>query len=79
MFWLIAVLMVLLALGFLLLPLARQRTLPKNDSRTVNIALYRDQLSELQGDLESGSLSDDQYREAVSELERDLVEDVTPP
>ncbi|MGH8771368.1 MAG: c-type cytochrome biogenesis protein CcmI [Burkholderiales bacterium] len=79
MFWLIAALMVLLALGFLLLPLARQRTLPKNDSRTVNIALYRDQLSELRGDLKSGSLSDDQYREAVSELERNLVEDVTPP
>jgi cytochrome c-type biogenesis protein CcmH len=79
MFWIVAALMLLAALGFLLLPLVRRRHSAHKDARAVNIALYREQLAELQGDLDSGSLSADQYREALSELERNLVQDAALP
>jgi cytochrome c-type biogenesis protein CcmH len=79
MFWIVAALMLLAALGFLLLPLVRRHHSAHKDARAVNIALYREQLAELQGDLDSGSLSADQYREALSELERNLVQDAALP
>lgn len=78
-FWILAALMLLAALGFLLLPLARVRKAPDNDSRDVNVAVYRGQLQELRTDLATGAISDDQYREAVSDLERNLVQDTALP
>ena len=75
MFWVAAALMIVAALAFLLWPLARKRKVPQHDVRAVNIAVYREQLEELRSDLASGSLSERQYQESVSELERNLLQD----
>ena len=77
-FWVIAALMILAALAFVLPPLFRQRASLNLDSDQVNIGVYRDELSELERDFASGTLSEQHYREARAELERNLLEDVAP-
>lgn len=65
------------ALAFLLTPLlwtkgAGSSAVSRRDS---NIAVYRDQLAELERDLRDGALADDQLRSAKKELERRLLDD----
>lgn len=70
-------LMVLLALWLVLLPLfqSAKDAKPEN-ARTANLLVYQDQLRELQGDLESGLLTQAQYDQDKEEIERRLLEDV---
>jgi len=77
-FWLAASALVACALLLLLPPLLRRG---RGTSRAVsrkatNIAVYRDQLRELEQDLAAGTLSRDNYEEAKREIERNLLEDV---
>jgi cytochrome c-type biogenesis protein CcmH len=44
--------------------------------REANVSIYRDQFSELERDLESGTLSSSQYTQARAELEQRLLDDV---
>ncbi|MGH8727901.1 MAG: c-type cytochrome biogenesis protein CcmI [Burkholderiales bacterium] len=78
-FWILAALMIVAALAFVLLPLFRRNPSSGLDSNQVNIGVYRDELSELESDLESGGLSAENYREARAELERSLLDDVAQP
>ncbi|MGQ0525499.1 MAG: c-type cytochrome biogenesis protein CcmI [Betaproteobacteria bacterium] len=76
-FWLAASALVACALLLLLPPLLRRRRVSPAVSRTAtNIAVYRDQLRELEQDLAAGTLSRDNYEEAKAEIERRLLEDV---
>jgi cytochrome c-type biogenesis protein CcmH len=81
-FWLICGLMIVVALAFVLPPLLQgsDNVQEKNnqDRRETNIAIYRDQLSELQRDLENGLVSQQQYEQDRDEIERRLLEDVKP-
>lgn len=75
-FWIAAAVCVLLALTFVLPPLLRRReTQTKAARKDINIAVYRDQLKELEVDLASGLLSESQYHTAKLELEAHLAED----
>ncbi len=76
-FWVIAVLLAAGALVFVLPPLLwRRRTAPGPANDATNVAVYRDQLRELEADLAAGTLARDQYDEARRELEARLLDDV---
>ena len=77
-FWLVASLLVAAALALLLPPLLRHRAAPGGVSRkAINVAVYRDQLRELEQDFAGGAVSRDDYEEARRELDRRLLDDVS--
>lgn len=75
-FGLVAALLVLLTVVTILLPLLRR----KEDGVVIergasNLQLLREQLSELDADLQSGVLSADQYENARADLERRVLDE----
>jgi cytochrome c-type biogenesis protein CcmH len=76
-FWVIAVVLAAGALAFVLPPLLRsRRTAPGAAIDATNVAVYRDQLRELEADLAAGTLAREQYDDARRELEARLLDDV---
>jgi cytochrome c-type biogenesis protein CcmH len=76
-FWIAASCLVLAALAFILPPLLKRRGAGEEITRdAANVGVYRDQLAELDSDLESGTLTREQYEQSRAELERRLLEDV---
>lgn len=78
-FWLICAVLVIIALAFILPPLLQPSDAVEanaNERREANVAIYRDQLSELQADLHNGIVSQVQYDQDRDEIERRLLEDV---
>ena len=78
-FWVICAAFILIALVFVLPP-ALQRSAQsdrktEDERRQANIAVYRDQLSELESDLKNGIVSQEQYSQDREEIERRLLED----
>jgi cytochrome c-type biogenesis protein CcmH len=75
-FWAVAAAFVVLALALILPPLLRRRPAPvKTGRRNINIAVYRDQLKEMENDRNNGLISDDQFAAAKIELEARLAQD----
>jgi len=78
-FWVICAIMVLIALVFVLPPALQssEKADVKSDDerRQANIAVYRDQLSELDADLHNGIVAEEQYAQDREEIERRLLED----
>lgn len=75
-FVLIAVVMAAAAVGWMLPPLLRRRSADGGVERTAsNLAVYRDQLAELDVDLNSGTLSAAQYEQAKHEIERRVLDE----
>lgn len=75
-FWIAAAVCVLIALAFVLPPLLRRRdTAARAARRDINIAVYRDQMQEMEADLANGLLSQEQFQTAKLELEARLAED----
>ena len=81
-FWIVAAILITVALLFVLPPLwkrsspAGDAASPNNANNALNVAVYRDQQQELEADRRAGTLSDEQYERARTELERRLLEDV---
>lgn len=76
-FWLIAVLLLGIALLFLLPPLLRQGRFKTAVARDqINISVYRDQLAELESDVKNGTISQEHHDLARADLERGLLADV---
>lgn len=78
-FWVICALLILVALAFVL-PTALQQSpeserKSEDERRQANIAVYRDQFSELKSDLKNGIVSQEQYAQDREEIERRLLED----
>lgn len=78
-FLIVAVLLVIVTLAILLPPLWRT---PKaeggaNQSQ-FNLAIFRDQLAELERDRSDGALAEDDFEQAKSELQRRMLEEVQP-
>jgi cytochrome c-type biogenesis protein CcmH len=78
-FWLICALFIVIAFAFVL-PTALQRPdksqqTTADERKLANIAIYRDQLSELEADLRNGIVSQEQYAQDRDEIERRLLED----
>ncbi|HET9463754.1 MAG TPA: c-type cytochrome biogenesis protein CcmI [Thiobacillus sp.] len=75
-FWIATVVSILIALAFVLPPLLRARTAAgKAGRRDVNIAVYRDQLKEIEADRTSSLISEAQFQTAKLELEARLADD----
>lgn len=75
-FWGAAALCVAISLAFVLPPLLRRSSAEiKAGRRDINIAVYRDQLKEMEADRNSGLLSEEQFQTARQELETRLAED----
>ena len=73
-FWSIVSAMTLAILGLVLRPLLMRQTTVTNDQEK-KLPVYRQQFSELEQDLASGLLTDEQYQAARSELERRVLEE----
>jgi cytochrome c-type biogenesis protein CcmH len=78
-FWLICALFIIIAFAFVL-PTALERPgksqrATADERKLANIAIYRDQLSELEADLRNGIVSQEQYPQDRDEIERRLLED----
>lgn len=71
-----AAILVALVIVLLLPPLLKQRPLLQDERRQANLAIFRDQESELEREKAEGSLSESDYRQARDELQRRLLEDV---
>jgi cytochrome c-type biogenesis protein CcmH len=78
-FWVICALMVVVALAFVLPPLLQRHDTKEIDEeqKEANVAIYRDQLSELEADLENGIVSQQQFEQDRDEIERRLLEDTS--
>jgi len=80
-FWLIVILLIGVALGFLLPPLLKKRVpyskeqFPDRDE--VSLSIFRDQLAELNNDLKTNVITQDQYDQAKIDLERNMLSDIT--
>lgn len=76
-FWIVAVGLIAAALLFLLPPLLKRGSTQQEVVRdTLNVEIAKDKIAELDADLRTGVLSQDQYDRARQELERSLLEDV---
>jgi len=78
-FWILVALFAVAALAFVLPALlARGGRAESPAGDAANIAIYRDQMRELDSDLAAGTLAREQHDEARRELERRMLEDVGP-
>ncbi|MCG6859814.1 MAG: c-type cytochrome biogenesis protein CcmI [Chromatiaceae bacterium] len=76
-FWILAAGLIGLALLFVLPPLLSKRRQSEGvDQDELNLAVFRQQLQELDSDLAAGELGQQQYRAARRDLERELLYDV---
>ena len=78
-FALFAALLVLAAAAFLLPPLWRNRRPEASaDRRSANLAIFRDQLAELEAEKIEGTLTEAHFEQARQELQRRLLDEVQP-
>ena len=76
-FWILAAGLVALALLFVILPLYTNNDASDElDQDQLNLAIFHQQIGELDGDLAAGNLDQQQYDQARHDLERELLKDV---
>ena len=78
-FWVISGVFIVTALLFVVPTLLRSRNneLKNLEHDAVNITVYRDQIAELDRDLENDILSREQYDKSKQELQQRMLQDVT--
>lgn len=82
-FWLVCAIFVAIGLAFVLPPLLQTslQTSTGSDSeartKEANVDIYRDQLAELEADVNNGIVSREQYQQDRDEIERRMLEDVS--
>ncbi len=77
-FWIIAALLILLALWFILPALLNKPTADEEvERREANILVYKDQQRELDADFQNGLIGKEQFEQEQAELERRLLADVS--
>ena len=76
-FWSLAAVMVMVALLFVLPPLLRNRELLAVSRDDLNTEVIKSQLAELDTDLHAGKLGQDQYAAARTDLEQELLYDLS--
>jgi cytochrome c-type biogenesis protein CcmH len=73
--------LIVVAVVALILPslwVARHRETTADDRRTANLAIFRDQLAELDREKAEGTLAEADFEQAQRELQRRLLEEVEP-
>jgi cytochrome c-type biogenesis protein CcmH len=78
-FLIAAALLVTATLALLARPWWRRTRTGAASRQTLNAAIYRDELADLERDRSSGQLSETDYGQARAELQRRLLEDATEP
>jgi len=79
-FWIAVVVCIIVAMAFVLHPLLRTRAAEgKAARRDVNIAVYRDQMREIEADRTNGLISEAQFQTVRMELEARLADDALTP
>ncbi|MEW8342099.1 MAG: c-type cytochrome biogenesis protein CcmI [Candidatus Thiodiazotropha taylori] len=76
-FWMIIAGLTVLAMAFVGLPLLRKEVTDKITSDELNLAVFKQQLEELNSDLEAGNLDQNRYDAARKDLEKSLLTDVS--
>jgi cytochrome c-type biogenesis protein CcmH len=77
--WILAAGLLALAIAFVVAPLlAKHGPSEGVDQDQLNLAVFRQQLAELDADLAAGKLDQTQYKAARRDLERELIHDVKP-
>lgn len=79
MFWVICILLLVLAFAFIALPVVRQRVIALNDRQqraAANLAIYQERLEELHTDLRENLIDQAQFSALKAELSRSLLTDV---
>ena len=79
-FYIYAALMMVVAAAFVLPPLwlgQRQAAL-KGERKEMNLAIFRDQLADLEHEKSEGSLSDSEFEQAKKEIQRRMLEEIQP-
>jgi cytochrome c-type biogenesis protein CcmH len=74
-FYVITVLLIILAAVFIFFPIMLPRQRQEPDRRTVNVELFQTRLAELEQDQANGVLDAEEYQRLKLELERRLLED----
>ncbi|KXB29785.1 hypothetical protein AT959_17840 [Dechloromonas denitrificans] len=79
-FALFAILLIVVVAAFILPPLwlGLRAPKPKADRKEANLAIFRDQLTELEREKDNGTLADSDFEQAKRELQRRLLEEVEP-
>ena len=79
-FWLVCAVLVAIALAFVLPTLLEgsNTKVDKSGQKEANVAVYRDQISELEADLATEIVSKEQFDQDRDEIERRLLDDMTP-
>lgn len=75
-FWIIATGMVVLALGFALVPLFGRGRRERISGIALNVELFKERLQELEKDRDLGALSAEQFEAAKHDLEQELLYDI---
>lgn len=76
-FWIYATGLIILAMAFIALPLSRKRFANDVDIDELNLSVFKQQLAELDSDLQAGILDQERYDAAKRDLEKELLEDVS--
>lgn len=80
MFWILSLLLIVIAALFVVVPLYRQQTAEKPvglaDRNAANLRIFQDRMKELERDLEEGLLDQQQFMSLKAELERNILADV---
>ncbi|MCK5896679.1 MAG: c-type cytochrome biogenesis protein CcmI [Cocleimonas sp.] len=77
MFWIFALLLILLALGIILPPLLKKTIIDSDDRRDQNIHIAKEQLADLETAFGNNEMQQDDYLARRDELEQSLYSDVT--
>ena len=78
-FWAAGILLAALAVALVLRPLLATKRSGEVSRKEANVAIYRDQLRELDADLAAGKLAQADFERARAEIEARLLEDVATP
>jgi cytochrome c-type biogenesis protein CcmH len=76
-FWIYATGLILFAMAFIVLPLLRSHYKTGINADELNLTVFKQQLAELDSDLEAGILDQERYDAAKKDLEKELLTDVT--
>src|SRR4051812_50131335 len=78
-FWLIGAVAAAAVVAWMLRPLLTRKTAAPPSRASANVAIYRDQLRELDSDLAAGTLAPEDYQRARAELEARALRDAGQP
>ena len=79
-FWIVAIVMMAIAVAVIIIPILRPATVIVDDAPQrdqLNTRVIRERLAELDSERQSGRLDDQQYQQLRTELERTLLSDIT--